>query len=421
MVSGGRDVFGAPAGGRFRPQDRSAGHEGRCLMTLPRVELGHCWGGRVPQLAGAFDAARPFGESFFGKMKRRDHIDIGYACAMFAVSALALDRISSPAPFCGIEVEPHPVRIFSAGKLGGKMSQLQRTVVIGLGSMGYGMAQSCLRAGHETYGFDVAIEPMVRLQAEGGGDAPLSEVSGKADAVVVVVLNAAQTEDVLFGPQGVVPLMRQGAVVVACATVPPEFAREMAARCEALGVHYLDAPISGGALKSAAGQLSIMAAGKAAAFSAAGAVLKATAETVFEVGDVAGAGSAMKAVNQLLAGVHIATMAEAMTFGMTQGVSPDMFVEVISKCAGSSWMLENRAPHIVAGDYTPHSQVNIWPKDLGIVLDIAKAANFSAPLTETALQQFDAAAVMGLGREDDAAVAKVYARNAGLTLPGEDV
>lgn len=76
MVSGGCDVFGAPAGGRFRPQDRSAGHEGRCLMTLPRVELGHCWGGRVPQLAGAFDAARPFGESFFGKMKRRDHIDM---------------------------------------------------------------------------------------------------------------------------------------------------------------------------------------------------------------------------------------------------------------------------------------------------------------------------------------------------------
>jgi putative dehydrogenase len=104
---------------------------------------------------------------------------------------------------------------------------------------------------------------------------------------------------------------------------------------------------------------------------------------------------------------------------MTQGVTPDKFVEVISKCAGSSWMLENRAPHIVAGDYTPHSQVNIWPKDLGIVLDIAKSANFSAPITAAAMQQYLAAAGMGLGREDDAAVAKVYARNAGLTLPGD--
>jgi 3-hydroxyisobutyrate dehydrogenase len=105
---------------------------------------------------------------------------------------------------------------------------------------------------------------------------------------------------------------------------------------------------------------------------------------------------------------------------MTQGVTPDKFLDVISKCAGTSWMLENRAPHIVNGDYTPHSSINIWPKDLGIVLDIAKDAKFSAPITAAAMQQYLAAAGMGLGFEDDAAVAKVYARNAGLTLPGED-
>ncbi len=207
--------------------------------------------------------------------------------------------------------------------------------------------------------------------------------------------------------------------MVSCATVPPEFAREMEARCREAGVHYLDAPISGGSVKAAAGKLSVMASGTAEAFAAARPVLDATAETVFELGDAAGAGSAMKAVNQLLAGVHIAAMAEAITFGMTQGVSPEQFVEVISKCAGTSWMLENRAPHIVAGDYTPHSSVNIWPKDLGIVLDIARSAQFSAPITAPALQQYLAAAGMGLGAEDDAAVAKVYARNVGLTLPGE--
>ncbi len=299
------------------------------------------------------------------------------------------------------------------------MGQTQKTVVVGLGSMGYGMALSCVRAGHATYGFDVAPEPMQRLRDEGGKASALSDIAGTADAVMVVVLNAAQTQQVLFGVNGVVPQMRKGAVVVACATVPPDFARQMEAQCAEAGVHYLDAPISGGSIKAAAGQLSIMAAGTAAAFEAARPALDATAETVFDLGDSAGAGSAMKAVNQLLAGVHIAAMAEALTFGMTQGVTPDMFVQVISKCAGSSWMLENRAPHIVAGDYTPHSQVNIWPKDLGIVLDIAKASNFSAPITATALQQFIAAAGMGLGREDDAAVAKVYARNAGLTLPGE--
>lgn len=299
------------------------------------------------------------------------------------------------------------------------MTDQKKVAVVGLGSMGYGMAQSCVRAGLQTHGFDVVPAQMDKFLSEGGAAGAVEDVAGMLDAVVVVVLNAAQTEDVLFGPQGIAPLMRKGAVVMACATVPPDFARMMQARCKDCGLHYLDAPISGGSIKAANGQLSVMASGTAEAFAAARPVLDATAETVFELGDTAGAGSAMKAVNQLLAGVHIAAMAEALTFGMTQGVAPEQFVEVISKCAGTSWMLENRAPHIVAGDYTPHSSVNIWPKDLGIVLDIARSANFAAPITAAALQQYLAAAGMGLGREDDAAVAKVYARNAGLTLPGE--
>lgn len=292
----------------------------------------------------------------------------------------------------------------------------QNVAVFGLGSMGYGMAQSLLSAGHTVIGHDVNAAQVEKFRNEGGA----SDIApATLDAVVVVVLNAAQTEAVLLGENGIVPKLKAGAVVMACATVPPDFARAMEARCADHGVHYLDAPISGGSIKAAQGALSIMASGTPGAFAAAGDVLDATSETVFELGDAAGAGSAMKAVNQLLAGVHIATMAEALTFGMTQGVTPEKFVEVISKCAGSSWMLENRAPHIVAGDYTPHSSVNIWPKDLGIVLDIAKSAQFSAPITAVALQQFVAAAGMGLGGEDDAAVAKVYARNAGLQLPGE--
>ena len=293
--------------------------------------------------------------------------------------------------------------------------------VFGLGAMGNGMASSILRAGHTTYGFDVVPAQMERFQSQGGATGTVAEVAGSLDAVAIVVLNAAQTEAVMFGGGGIVPQLKKGSVILACATVPPEFARAMEARCAEHGVLFLDAPISGGAAKAAAGKLSIMAAGSDAAFAAAGPVLEATAETVFTLGDAAGAGSGMKAVNQLLAGVHIATMAEALTFGMTQGVTPEKFVEVIPKCAGTSWMLENRAPHIVEGDYTALSSVNIWPKDLGIVLDIAKSAQFSAPITAVALQQFIAAAGMGLGGEDDAAVAKVYARNAGLSLPGEDV
>jgi putative dehydrogenase len=291
--------------------------------------------------------------------------------------------------------------------------------VIGLGSMGYGMACSVLKAGHITHGFDVNDAQVSKFTAEGGATGALNDVVPKLDAAMIVVLNAAQTETVLFGPSGIVSNMRKGSVVIACATVAPDFARKMAAKTAEYGVHYLDAPISGGSIKAAAGALSIMASGTAYAFKAATPALDATAEKVFELGEV-GAGSAMKAVNQLLAGVHIATMAEAMTFGMTQGVTPEQFMEVIPNCAGSSWMLENRGPHIVDGDYTPHSSVNIWPKDLGIVLDIAKSVGFGAPVTAAALQQFLAAAGSGLGNEDDAAVAKVYARNAGLTLPKKD-
>lgn len=290
--------------------------------------------------------------------------------------------------------------------------------IVGLGSMGYGMAQSLIRAGHAVHGFDINPESVSRLEAEGGVRASVADAAAVSDILVIVVLNAAQTESVLFGDAGWAGHLKKGATVISSATVAPDFAKDMARRCGDLGLHYLDAPISGGAAKAAQGKLSIMASGSSEAFGGARPALDAMAETVFHLGDAAGAGSAMKAVNQMLAGVHIAAMAEALTFGMTQGIAPAKFLEVISQCAGTSWMLENRAPHIVDGDYTPKSSVDIWPKDLGIVLDIAKSAKFGAPITAAALQQFLAASGSGLGREDDAAVAKVYARNAGLTLPG---
>ena len=289
--------------------------------------------------------------------------------------------------------------------------------VVGLGSMGYGIATSLLRAGHQVYGADVNVAAVKRLRAEGGAQADTASAAADLDALVVVVLNATQTEDVLFGSDGLVARLSSGSVVILCVTVAPDYARSVDKRCTASGIDFLDAPISGGSVKAALGKLSVMASGSPEAFKKARPVLDAMAETVFELGDTAGAGSAMKAVNQMLAGIHIAAMAEAMTFGMTQGIAPETFMTVMPHCAGTSWMLENRAPHVVSGDYTPHSAVDIWPKDLGIVLAAARASTFSAPITAAALQQFLAASDMGLGREDDAAVAKVYARNAGLTLP----
>lgn len=296
----------------------------------------------------------------------------------------------------------------------------QNIAVIGLGSMGYGIATNALRGGHNVWGYDLNPAQADKFKAEGGASGALAEVAGQLDTAIIVVLNAAQTEDVLFGADGLVAKLKPGAVILSCATVPPDFARDMEARCAEHGVLYLDAPISGGAVKAHSGELTIMAAGRPDAFAAARPAMDAISATVFELGDHAGPGSAMKATNQLLAGVHIASMAEALTFGITQGIAPETFLEVISKSAGTSWMLENRAPHIVEGDYAPRSSINIWPKDLGIVLEIAKAAGFDAPITQTALALYGKAVEMGLGAVDDAALAKVYARQAGVKLPGED-
>ena len=287
--------------------------------------------------------------------------------------------------------------------------------VIGLGSMGFGIAQSLIRSGYNVYGQDKNTVQQKKLIEEGGLDAEIP--FGDLDAVIIVVLNEAQTRDIIFGEEGIARKLKKHSLVIVCTTVSPNFAKEMATACENKELLYLDAPISGGSIKSSQGKLSYMVSGSKKALIAAKPILDSTSETVFEFGEVVGSGSAMKAVNQMLAGVHIAAMAEAITFGITQGIEPERFLEVISKCAGSSWMLENRAPHIIDGDYSPKSSINIWPKDLGIVLDIAKSANFSAPITSAALQQFIAASGSGLGHEDDAAVAKVYARNAGIELP----
>lgn len=294
---------------------------------------------------------------------------------------------------------------------------MQKIGIIGLGSMGYGMARNLIKAGHQVWGHDINPDAVARLVANGAQAGALLDHAEALDALVVVVLNAAQTEAVLFGPEGVAAALQQNTVILSCATIPPAFAAEMEARAESAGLLYLDAPISGGAIKAASGELTIMASGRKAAFDAAKPALDAISAKVFEMGDRAGAGSAMKATNQMLAGIHIASMAEAITFALAQGISPERFLEVVSQSAGTSWMLENRAPHIIKGDYTPRSTINIWPKDLGIVMDIAQNSGFSAPITEAALALFKEAAAQGLGAEDDAALAKLYAKAAGLTLP----
>jgi putative dehydrogenase len=293
--------------------------------------------------------------------------------------------------------------------------------VVGLGSMGYGAAVSALKRGAPTWGLDTRAEARERFVAEGGkAAATLAELAGACDVVVVLVVNATQTEQVLFGDDGapgLATLMKRGAVVVASATVDPALPPVWEQRLGAHGIHLIDGPVSGGAKKAADGQMTVMASGTPEAFAAAGDALDAIAGKVYRLGDRAGIGSTVKMVNQHLAGVHIAAACEAMALGLRAGADGRQLYEVICNSAGMSWMFQNRVPHILDGDYRPLSSVNIFVKDLGIVLDAARKLQFPLPLAAAAHQLYLATAAAGHGNEDDAAVVKFYAALAGLDLP----
>jgi putative dehydrogenase len=289
--------------------------------------------------------------------------------------------------------------------------------VIGLGAMGAGMAQSLRRAGHAPHVYDIRADVAQAFAVQGGtACASPAELGEACDVVVSVVVNAAQTEAVLFGESGCAATMKPGSVFVMCSTVDPNWSIALEARLAAMDVLYIDAPISGGAAKAASGQMTMMTAGKPEAYAAAGPLLAAMAAKVYRLGDRAGAGSKVKIINQLLAGVHIAAAAEAMALGLREGVDPAALYEVITHSAGNSWMFENRMAHVLAGDYTPLSAVDIFVKDLGLVLDVARASKFPLPLSSTAHQMFMQASTAGFAREDDSAVIKIFP---GIELPAK--
>jgi putative dehydrogenase len=287
--------------------------------------------------------------------------------------------------------------------------------VVGLGSMGLGAALSALRRGVPTWGCDPRDEVRERFAGAGGQPAATpAALAPHCDAVLVLVVNAAQTDEVLFGSDGLAPHLRRGAVVICSATVDPSLPPAWEARLAERGLWLIDGPVSGGPKKAAEGQMTMMASGRPEAFEAAGALLDAIAGKVWRLGDAAGIGSTVKMVNQHLAGVHIAAACEAMALGLRAGADPRQLYDVICGSAGMSWMFENRVPHILAGDYRPLSAVNIFVKDLGIVLDASRKLTMPMPLASAAHQMYLQAAAKGLGGEDDSALIKIFP---GIELP----
>ncbi len=293
-----------------------------------------------------------------------------------------------------------------------------QVAVIGLGSMGMGAALSLLRAGHAVAGLEPRPEARAAF-ADAGGTAVAqgAELPQGTEAVVVFTVNAAQAAAALFGPQGAAPRLAPDAVLIVSATMAPADARDLAAQAAAHGLLYVDAPVSGGAARARDGQLTLMVAGSPAAMARAEPVLAAIAAKIWTLGAEPGQGATMKVVHQLLAGVHIAVAAEAMALGIKAGIAPERLFEIVTNAAGNSWMFENRMPHVLAGDTTPHSAVNIFVKDLGLVGDLAREVAFPVPLAAMAHQLFVSAAAQGHGGIDDAFVIRAYQALSGITLP----
>jgi L-threonate 2-dehydrogenase len=297
------------------------------------------------------------------------------------------------------------------------MPEIKKIGFVGLGAMGLGMATQLLNNGFKVAAVDTRTEVKGRWTAAGGlwSDSPAAAATD-ADALVVMVVNSEQVDSVLFGGEGALNNLRKGSLVIVTSTVSPSYSKGLGKRLSEAGYLYIDAPVSGGVVGAESGSLSIMASGSDAAFEIAEPLLKTMAAKIYRIGAEPGLGSVVKTVNQLLAGAHIALAAEAMAFGARAGVDPNVLYEVISHSAGSSWMFNDRVPHMLAGDFTPRSAVNIFVKDLGIVLDLGRELKFPLPMAALAHQLFVAAAAAGFGTQDDSAVVKLFQNLSGASV-----
>jgi putative dehydrogenase len=283
--------------------------------------------------------------------------------------------------------------------------------------MGMGAARSCIRDGLSTYGVDINSDALQTLSDAGarGVAQNCADFVIALDSVLLLVVNAEQCRRILFD-NGLAEQLRPGTAVMVSATMSVEDAKDIAARLEEKRLVVLDAPVSGGATKAEMGEMTVMASGSDEAFEKLRPVLEATASSVYRIGTEIGMGATVKIIHQLLAGVHIAVGAEAMAMAAKAGIPLNMMYEVVTNAAGTSWMFENRMKHVVDGDYTPKSMVDIFVKDMGLVTDAAQSLKFPLYLGSAAYQMFTAASNDGYGQEDDSAVIKIFKD---VDLPGK--
>jgi 3-hydroxyisobutyrate dehydrogenase len=280
---------------------------------------------------------------------------------------------------------------------------------VGLGAMGRPMARRLLGIpGTVVRGFDISPASLAELAAAGGVPCQTASVAAEgAEALLLMVVNADQAEQVLFADGAALALGR-GKLVVLMATCPPDRVKAIGEKLADMGIAFLDAPVSGGVVGAEAGTLTIMAGGPKVVFDRAALFLLRLGDKLRHVGLNHGDGAAMKTVNQLLCGVHIAAAAECIALAERLGLDGKAVIDILSQSAAGSWMLANRGPRMVMDDPPVTSAVDIFVKDMGIVLAAGEQAKLGLPLSALARQMFLQASGMGLGRADDSQVIAVY-------------
>jgi L-threonate 2-dehydrogenase len=290
--------------------------------------------------------------------------------------------------------------------------------VIGIGAMGLGVVESLRRSGFETYVRDIVSERMTL--AENFGAKPCSSpsaVAGQSQIVILLVVNAEQVETVLFGKNGADANLNSESVVVVSSTLAPSYVEDLSKRLAQKKVLMLDAPVSGGPARAAAGTMTMMLSGDPIAYDRCKDVFAAITGNVFNIGSDAGMASKMKLVNNLLAGVNVAAAAEAMALAIRVGLDPRMVFDVVNESSGASWMFRDRMARVLQGDYSPRAAIPILTKDLGLAADMAGENEFPLTIGLRVHEIFSAASKATYGDEDDAALIKHYQAKTGIKLP----
>ncbi len=270
------------------------------------------------------------------------------------------------------------------------------------------MARHLVVAQFDVRGYDIRPESRAALAAAGGGPAEtVAQACNGAGAMLLMVVNAAQAEEVLFA-QGGLDALAPEAIVVLMATCPPQAVTDIAARVIASGRRFVDAPVSGGVVGAEAATLTIMAAAPDDTLAAIRPVLEKMGDRLFHVGTDPGQGATVKAVNQLLCGVHIAATAEALSLAEQVGVDLAVVLDILSESSASSWMLRDRGPRMLEDEPRVTSAVDIFVKDLGIVLEAGRGVKAALPLAGLAHQLFVSTSGRGEGALDDSQVVRAY-------------